>query len=418
MKYLSLFSGIGGFEKGIQQVHPDWECVGYSEIDKYATSVYQKHFPAHKNYGDITQIDVESLPDFDLLVGGSPCQDLSIAKNNRQGLSGARSGLFYKYLEILRVKKPRYFVLENVASMPKEARETISKELGVEPVMINAALVSAQNRKRLFWANFPINQPEDKGIFLKDILEESVNEKYVVNISPKYGLKGLVDAMGKSKSITASSYKGYGNDGVSLIRVGQLGNGGQGERVYSPKGKAVSLSANGGGLGAKTGLYVVAPVALRNRGDGKKPEFNKTNKANSLTTVVTDSMVLVAPNGKQIILGDQELQVLKEQRTELGKQSRKEIRQETGRDSTLRSKDHKAYYGREGLKANCITTGISAESMIVQDFVIRKLTPVECARLQCFPDDWCEGLSDTRQYMAYGNAVNVSVIEHIFNQLV
>ena len=84
MKYLSLFSGIGGFELGINDVFPNAQCVGYSEIDKYAIKVYQSHFPEHKNYGDIKDIDINSLPDFDMLVGGFPCHDLSIAKANRK----------------------------------------------------------------------------------------------------------------------------------------------------------------------------------------------------------------------------------------------------------------------------------------------------------------------------------------------
>ena len=171
MKYLSLFSGIGGFELGIHDAFPEAECVGYSEIDKHAIKVYQSHFPEHKNYGDIKDIDISSLPDFDMLVGGFPCQDLSIAKANRKGLDGERSGLFWTMLSILRLKNPKYFCFENVASMPKRDRDIITNELGVEPIMINAALVSAHSRKRLFWCNWNVRQPEDKNVLLKDILE-------------------------------------------------------------------------------------------------------------------------------------------------------------------------------------------------------------------------------------------------------
>ena len=103
--YFDSFSGIGGFALAIQDIIPNAECVGFSEIDKYAKQIYLKHFPDHKDYGDITQIDIANLPDFDLLVGGSPCQDLSIAKKDRKGLQGDRSGLFFKYVEILKIKK-------------------------------------------------------------------------------------------------------------------------------------------------------------------------------------------------------------------------------------------------------------------------------------------------------------------------
>ena len=176
MKYFSVFSGIGGFEQAIHSVFPDAECVGFSETDKYAIQIYKKHYPNHKNYGDITKIDITGLPDFDMLVGGSPCQDLSIAKKNRKGLSGDKSRLFYKFVEILEKKKPRWFLFENVASMSRENKDKISRILKVQPVMINATLVSAQNRKRLFWANFLITQPLDRGILLKDVLEDGCVE--------------------------------------------------------------------------------------------------------------------------------------------------------------------------------------------------------------------------------------------------
>jgi site-specific DNA-cytosine methylase len=170
MKYFSAFSGIGGFELGIKAVFPDAECVGYSEIDKYAIQVYQKQFPSHKNYGDITQIDFQNLPDFDLLVGGSPCQDLSIAKRGGMGVVGEKSKLFFKFVELLRAKKPKFFLLENVASMPDEDKMVITSHMCVDPVMIDAKLVSAQCRKRLYWCNWDIGQLYDSGIMLKDVL--------------------------------------------------------------------------------------------------------------------------------------------------------------------------------------------------------------------------------------------------------
>jgi len=113
MKYLSLFSGVGGFELGIGDKH---ECIGYSEIDKYATEVYQKHFPNHKNYGDITKINEKELPDFDLLVGGFPCQAFSIA-GKRGGFEDTRGTLFFEIARIVREKQPRLLLLENVKGL-------------------------------------------------------------------------------------------------------------------------------------------------------------------------------------------------------------------------------------------------------------------------------------------------------------
>lgn len=285
MKVLSLFDGISVAQQALKELGYDVEYYA-SEIDKYAIQITQKNHPNTLQLGDVKNIidyyATDLLP-IDLLIGGSPCQDLSIAKKNREGLKGSRSGLFWEYVRILKEVKPKYFVLENVASMPKEAKDTITEALGVEPIMINASLVSAQNRKRLFWTNIPnVTLPEDRGILLKDILEKEVDEKY--NISSQMqntfakpsGREGGFLPMrpresdDKAVTLTARYYK-LGRSDNYIKRVGHLGKGGQGDRIYSPDGKSVNLSANGGGRGAKTGLYAVAP-------NGKKIENEKRYK--------------------------------------------------------------------------------------------------------------------------------------------
>jgi len=181
MKYLSTFTGIGGFEKAIHNIIPNAKCVGYSEYDKFANQTYEKNFPQHKgkNLGNIERLvfDIDSkgklvvnearvrlLPDFDLLIGGPPCQDLSIAKGNRQGLAGEKSRLFFAYLEILRIKKPKYFLMENVNSMSKEARETINELLGVECEVINSDKFTPQKRIRNYWFNWDLPElPKEDG---------------------------------------------------------------------------------------------------------------------------------------------------------------------------------------------------------------------------------------------------------------
>lgn len=264
-----------------------------SEIDEYAMAVTKANFPNTLHMGDITTLnfdfsrygeDAVKLMKLDLLIGGSPCQDLSIAKANRKSLDGERSGLFWEYVRVLNQTKPKFFVLENVASMPEKDKNIISEALGVQPIMINAALVSAQNRKRLFWVGKKVNgkyvqvaipQPKDKKILLQDILLDGSKEDLTsLLVDAKYTNKNLIDSKKHNET----------------LRVGSIGKGGQGDRIYSTQGKSVALSANGGGRGAKTGLYAV-PVALRNRGEGKKPEYNKTGKANAMTSVQTDSMV-------------------------------------------------------------------------------------------------------------------------------
>lgn len=249
MKILSLFDGISCARVALDRAGIPVEFYYASEIDKYAIQLAKKNYPSTillNGVEHITRRVQHLLPEIDLLIGGSPCQDLSIAKKDRKGLDGERSGLFWKYARILREVKPKYFILENVNSMPKEAKDIISKELGVEPIMINASLVSAQNRKRLFWTNIPgVTLPNDKGILLRDILEPKVDETYYVK--------------DKSNTIRTSG-RGSGIDDKhnwDTIRIGEFNKGGQGDRIYSPDGKSVGLSALGGGRGAKTGLYLV-----------------------------------------------------------------------------------------------------------------------------------------------------------------
>lgn len=248
MKILSLFDGISCARVALERAGIPVEAYYASEIDKYAIQVSQKNYPSIQRIGDVEDVffyreDWKDILPIDLLIGGSPCQDLSIAKRDRKGLDGERSGLFWEYVRILREVNPKYFILENVASMPKGAREIITRELGVEPIMINAALVSAQQRKRLFWTNIPnVTIPEDKGILLKDILIDGIETKE------------------KSLCITATYSRACPRDyfeksSRQLIKVGEFNKGGQGDRVYSIEGKSVTLSALGGGRVAKTGLY-------------------------------------------------------------------------------------------------------------------------------------------------------------------
>jgi len=315
MKILSLFDGISCARVALDRVGIPVEAYYASEIDKYAIQVSQKNYPDIKHIGSVTE--VTGYTDIDILVGGSPCQDLSIAKKDRKGLDGERSGLFWEYVRILREVKPKYFILENVASMPKEAKEIITRELGVEPIMINAALVSAQNRKRLFWTNIPnVTLPKDRSILLKDILEENIQGEYDVNACSFRG-RYLVDGKrkdfygakteqrleigGKKANTITKVYKD------SMVRIGQIGKGSQGDRIYSPEGKSVALSALGGGRGAKTGLYQT------------------------------------------------------------------------------------------------------------EEYTIRKLTPIECERLQGLPDNYTEGVSNTQRYKCLGNAFNVDVVAHILS---
>jgi DNA-cytosine methyltransferase len=374
IKVLSCFDGISIAQQALKELDIPIDTYYSSEIDKYAISITQKNFPNTIQLGDIKDIKGEDFKDIDLIIGGSPCQDLSIAKKNREGLKGSRSVLFYDFVRLVKEIKPKYFILENVNSMPKEAKQVITEELwGIEPVMINAALVSAQNRKRLFWVGkrvdhnykkVKIEQPKDKNILLKDILESEVDEKYYVKLSDRWNTKRLKeDGIGynpysdtpiKDKSRALNTVCGSVTaKNTTTIKVGSLNKGGQGDRVYSPDGKSVNLSANGGGRGAKTGLYLTWGVTSRTRNGKKQIEHNGLEKANAMTSVQTDSMVDVGN-------------------------------------------------------------------------VIRKLTPIECERLMTVPDNFTAkgitekgevDISNTQRYKTLGNGFNCEVVKHILKTL-
>jgi DNA-cytosine methyltransferase len=157
IRYGELFSGIGVGSLAFKNVFKDKaECAFFSEIHQQRIKAYSKHFPDHKNVGNIDFVDLDRLPQIDVLIGGSPCQDLSIARGAREGLDGDQSGLFYKFLDVIKEKKPKYFILENVASMRDEDRDEISRCLGVKPVLISSKFFTGQDRERYYWCNFPI----------------------------------------------------------------------------------------------------------------------------------------------------------------------------------------------------------------------------------------------------------------------
>jgi len=168
MNVLSLFDGISCARVALDRIGVPVEIYYSSEIDKYASEISQKNYPNIIQLGDVNKIDGTQLGDIDLIVGGFPCQDLSIAKRGRKGLSGERSGLFWECIRLLEEIKPKYFIFENVESMPKKDFQIITETLGVYPTMINASLVSAQNRKRYFWSNIQVPKlPEDRGCILE-----------------------------------------------------------------------------------------------------------------------------------------------------------------------------------------------------------------------------------------------------------
>ena len=244
MNVLSLFDGMSCGQLALQRAGIQVENYFAAEIDKYAIKVTQANFPGTVQLGDVTAIDPGSLPDIDILIGGSPCQGFSFA-GKQLNFDDPRSKLFWEYVRLLKALKPKYFLLENV-KMKKESMDVITEALGVEPIFINSNLVSAQNRQRYYWTNIPVDKlPDDKGIVLADILED-----------------GHVDR-NKSHCIDANYFKGgnlksyfekhrrqlvFSKDG--MCHVGDAGISDKYayvNRVYHPSGKGPSLVASDGG---------------------------------------------------------------------------------------------------------------------------------------------------------------------------
>ena len=244
MNVLSLFDGMSCGQLALQRAGITINNYFAAEIDKYAIKVTQANFPSTIQLGDVTNIDPDSLPKIDLMIGGSPCQGFSFA-GKQLNFDDPRSQLFFEYVRLLKALRPKYFLLENV-KMKKESMDIITDALGVEPIFINSNLVSAQNRQRYYWTNIPVDKlPDDKGIVLADILED-----------------GHVDR-DKSHCIDANYFKGgnlksyfekhrrqlvFSRDG--MCHVGDAGISDKYayvNRVYHPDGKGPSLVASDGG---------------------------------------------------------------------------------------------------------------------------------------------------------------------------
>jgi DNA (cytosine-5)-methyltransferase 3A len=239
MRVLSLFDGISCGMVALERAKIPVERYVAYEIEPNAIKISQKNYPQIEHCGDVTTADFTQYKGFDLLLAGFPCQDLSINKADRQGLKGERSGLFWEAVRAISEAKPKYFLIENNHKMPHADYETITKTLGVEPVLMDSKLVSGQQRKRLYWTNIEgIEQPQKKQVSVLDVIEGETSENLIneVVFNSKRDIQKRCD---------------------SPLRIGTIGKGGQGERVYSIYGKSVTLKANGGGRGAKTGLYLI-----------------------------------------------------------------------------------------------------------------------------------------------------------------
>ena len=292
MKILSLFDGMACGALAMQAAGIEINKYIAYEVDKYAIQTAQHNFPFIEERGDVFKADFTEYAGFDYLIGGSPCTYWSIAqtKTRETVASGMGWELFSQYVRALHEAKPRFFLYENNKSMSAAIRASITETFGFEPILINSALVSAQNRQRLYWCGIrqadgtykkaDIHQPADRGILLKDILETGVtyykggtlngekphqNSTRLMVADPVcVAQRGRYDESGKVFQHYEAQPTGKTNNLTTVtkdnliaepIKLGEIGKGGQGNRVYSIDGKAVAQTAQSGGMGSNTGLY-------------------------------------------------------------------------------------------------------------------------------------------------------------------
>jgi DNA-cytosine methyltransferase len=332
MNVLSLFDGMSCGRLALDRVGIEYDKYYASEIDKHAIKVATHNYPDTIELGDINKWKEWSIDwsHVDLILAGSPCQGFSIA-GKQLAFDDPRSKLFFVFVDILNHVKslnPEVkFLLENVV-MKQEYQDVITQQLGVEPVLINSALVSAQNRKRLYWANWHFEQPQDKGILLKDIVHEGEKTETI--------LSEYIVPFDRTLQILDKE--------VQRGKVGYFRKDSQSSRVYYIHDKAITLTGEGGGGAAKMGQYLfgcITPDRVEKRQNGQR--FNEGKKFYTLTAQ-------------------------------------------------------------------------DKHGVLIEGY-IRKLTPVECERLQTVPDNYTAAMSNTQRYRMLGNGWTVDVIAHIFKGL-
>lgn len=443
-KVLSLFDGMACGMIAMQLAGVEVESYDAYEIDKYAIKTAQHNFPMIKEHGDVFGADFTKYDGVDFLIGGSPCTYWSIAqtKNRETVASGMGWELFSQYLRALHEAKPMYFIYENNKSMSKDIRASIDKTFGFEAVLINSALVSAQNRQRLYWvgkrnndgtySKVNVKQPDDKGILLRDIIETGIAwQEKSYNLTtrcngaiPSDTLKRHRHTMVAEPICVAERGRYIGDDGeveqhlearndgktntlttvqkdnqVAVpIRIGTIENDAKNHkfdsqqyRVYSPDGKGVTLCGNGGGLGAKTGLYAV-PMRVR-----------EATKQGYVDIVPGECVDLAMPGSK----------------TRRGRSMREKS------NCLTTSCDFYEYCGTLDMPIYQVRDGritIKGETYPIKlrdgCYIIRKLTVRECMRLQTVPENYEFPVSNSQAYKMLGNGWTCEVIAHLIRSAI
>jgi len=386
MNVLSLFDGMSCGQIALERARIKVDKYFASEIDKYAIKVTQHNYPDTIQLGDVTKVKGKDLPKIDLLIGGSPCQGFSFA-GKQLAFDDPRSKLFFEFVRLKNECNPTYFMLENV-KMKREFELIISRYVDVAPIEINSALVSAQNRTRLYWTNIAnepfglfgdmqctIPQPKDKGILLHDILETDVPEKYYLSKKmlewlTRHAEKRVTefkqsDGSKKASCLTTTEAKqNLSNDYIieGCIKFGRTDEAKQIRKKNMSKGKDYTPHSQK----QITGL-----------------DFDKMG---TLTTAITKDNLIFKQIYKEnyMVLGD-------------GYEQDNRAYLDNGKSGTLDLKPMR--------------------QKVVDNYKIRRLTPLECERLQTVPDNYTSCVSDTQRYKMLGNGWTVDVVAYIFSYM-
>lgn len=416
IRVLSLFDGMSCGQIALRELRVPIERYYASEVDKFAIQQTQLNFPETVQIGDVRNVDVDRLCDeageFDLLLAGSPCTDLSLA-GKRRGMAtttkekvtslsqyldlrdagfefAGQSYLFWEFIRIfkrLRERNPKLlFLLENV-EVGKEWDAVISNTLRLKGVHINAALVSAQNRRRIYWSNIRVReegmfgwrytdipQPADRGILLRDILEKEVDEKYFLKESTVKFLFKHCEESGFNMNV----YDGTKDKSVCLLGSAykiMIHNQYIQEKNNQPP---VCLNKQRNELGRQIRKEYEAGTVKARRSDLVDYSPRQDDKTGTITTVQSDNL----------ILSNNHLQ--------------KNLTDVDGKANSFLATSHK------GAWANGMT-------LVEKGYRIRRITPTEAARLQTIPEYYHWTCSETQQYRMLGNGWCVEVIKHILS---
>lgn len=371
MNVLSLFDGMSCGRIALERCGFTVKNYWASEIDKYAMTVAKANWPDMVHIGDVRNVIWPEMFDgepIDLLIGGSPCQGFSWA-GKRLNFDDPRSKLFFEFVRVLREAKPKWFLLENV-NMKQEFQDIISEQLGVKPIRINSNIVSAQNRDRLYWTNIPMSSmPENKRIVLKDILEDGYTDRdkshcLDANYFKGGNLKSYFEK--RRRQLVFDLDENQNKSGMILAGEADLKGHGYNRRVYSTDGKSPTLAAASGGNLEPKVLYPASIVGRRLNEDGVRKdndkdvpitqclEVHENDKSRCLSTVEKDVLLSPLPKGRYPDAYNEEMRLM-----------------------------------------------------------WRKLTPIECERLQTVPDNYTAHVSNTQRYRMLGNGWTVDVICHL-----